>query len=160
LSAAIYAIRWLVRDTFRQARASGLSWVMLGVSGVCILFCLSVSVHGTRSLDRGDEPPEFVSPKDPLVDPAKAARAGVDLAGAGAAHRRLGHGVSVVRAAAAAALRDLLQLLGAAGGLHAQHGGLCHRLAAVLAAVLGHELRAARRPGRTRRGGDVRVTDV
>jgi len=38
LSAAIYAIRWLVRDTFRQARASGITWVMLAVSGVCILF--------------------------------------------------------------------------------------------------------------------------
>ena len=45
LSAAIYAIRWLVRDTFRQARASGISWVMLGVSGSASCFCLSVSVQ-------------------------------------------------------------------------------------------------------------------
>ena len=51
LSAAIYAIKWLVRDTFRQARASGISWVMLAVSALCILFCLGVSVRGTTSLD-------------------------------------------------------------------------------------------------------------
>jgi hypothetical protein len=81
LSAAIYAIRWLVRDTFRQARASGVFWLMLGVSGVCILFCLSVSVHGPLSLQHGDEPAEFVSPHDPLIDPAKAAEHGLDVAG-------------------------------------------------------------------------------
>jgi hypothetical protein len=36
LPAALYAIRWLTRDTFRQARASGLTWLMLAVSAVCI----------------------------------------------------------------------------------------------------------------------------
>jgi len=82
LSAAIYAIRWLVRDTFRQARASGITWVMLAVSGVCILFCLSVSVHGQLSLEHGDGPAEFPPAKDPQADPEKAARAGVDVAGA------------------------------------------------------------------------------
>jgi len=82
LSAAIYAIRWLVRDTFRQARASGITWVMLAVSGVCILFCLSVSVHGQLSLEHGDGPAEFLPANDPQADPEKAARAGVDVAGA------------------------------------------------------------------------------
>jgi ABC-type transport system involved in multi-copper enzyme maturation permease subunit len=81
LSAAIYAIRWLVRDTFRQARASGISWVMFAVSGVCILFCLSVRVNAPLSLKHGDEPPEFLSRNDAHADPAKLARQGVDVAG-------------------------------------------------------------------------------
>ena len=81
LSAAIYAIGWLVRDTFRQARASGVFWLMLGVSALCIAFCLSVGVRGTASLKHGDEPAEFLPANDPQADPAKAAASGVDIAG-------------------------------------------------------------------------------
>jgi hypothetical protein len=81
LSAAIYAIRWLVRDTFRQARSSGISWVMLTVSGLCILFCLSVHINAPLSLRHGDESPEFVPANSPLADPARAAAQGVDVAG-------------------------------------------------------------------------------
>jgi ABC-type transport system involved in multi-copper enzyme maturation permease subunit len=57
LSASIYAIRWMIRHTFRQARASGILGVMLVVSGLCILICLSVSV-------RGD-----INWRDPKLDP-------------------------------------------------------------------------------------------
>ena len=46
LPTTIRTIRWMVRDTFRQAVASKLAWVMLAVTGVCTLFCLSVSVSG------------------------------------------------------------------------------------------------------------------
>ncbi len=42
----IYAWRWLIRDTFRQARASYVFWVMLAASAVVIIFCLSVSIEG------------------------------------------------------------------------------------------------------------------
>src|SRR5581483_10781747 len=80
-SAAIYAIRWLVRDTFRQARAAGITAVMLAVSGVCILFCLSVSVRAPLTLKHGDEPAEFLPASDPQADPQKAAAQGVDIAG-------------------------------------------------------------------------------
>jgi hypothetical protein len=82
LSAAIYAMRWLVRDTFRQARASGVFWLMLGVSGLCILFCLGVGVRGPLTLGHGDGPAEVVPRHDPAADPAKAAAAGVEVAGA------------------------------------------------------------------------------
>jgi hypothetical protein len=81
LSAAIYAMKWLVRDTFRQAQASGVSWVMLAVSAVCILFCLSVSVQAPLSLQHAGEPAEFVSGNDPSFDHARAAGKGVDVAG-------------------------------------------------------------------------------
>jgi hypothetical protein len=82
LSAAIYAIRWLVRDTFRQARASGLFWLTLAVSGACIVLCLGTGVRGNVSLKHGDEPAEFVPAGDPVVSPGKAAASGVDVAGA------------------------------------------------------------------------------
>ncbi len=82
LSAAIYSIRWLVRDTFRQARASGIFWLMLGVSALCVLLCLSVGARGPLTLGGDGEAAEFVSPRDPAVDPAKAAAQGVDVAGA------------------------------------------------------------------------------
>lgn len=39
-------VRWLVRDTFRQAFASGLFWVMLVITGLFVVVCLSVSVEG------------------------------------------------------------------------------------------------------------------
>jgi ABC-type transport system involved in multi-copper enzyme maturation permease subunit len=43
----IYVCRWLIRDTFRQALANRVLWVLLGACAVVILFCLSISVeHG------------------------------------------------------------------------------------------------------------------
>jgi len=48
--AVVYAGRWLIRDTFCQALTSRVFWLMLGTSAVCILFCLSVSVEGPRTL--------------------------------------------------------------------------------------------------------------
>ena len=41
---------WLVRDTFRQSLASGLCWLLLGLSTICILVCCSASVSGRRSI--------------------------------------------------------------------------------------------------------------
>lgn len=79
LSFTIYAFRWLVRDTFRQARSSGLFWLMLAVSGLCILVCLSVGVTRTTPLHRAGEPAEFLPRGDRQADPAIAAKAGVEV---------------------------------------------------------------------------------
>ena len=46
LPLAIRTARWMVRDTFRQSLASKLFWVMLGLTAVCALFCLGVSISG------------------------------------------------------------------------------------------------------------------
>jgi ABC-type transport system involved in multi-copper enzyme maturation permease subunit len=46
----IYACRWLIRDTFRQSRASRVFWVMLAASAVVIFFCLSVHIEGGEPL--------------------------------------------------------------------------------------------------------------
>ena len=35
LPSALFTVRWLTRDTFRQALSSGVFWLMLGVSVVC-----------------------------------------------------------------------------------------------------------------------------
>lgn len=43
--ALIYALRWLVRDTFRQAIAGKVFWILLGLSVLAIVFCLGVSVE-------------------------------------------------------------------------------------------------------------------
>ncbi len=41
----LLVIRWLVRDTFRQTLADGVSWLALGVSLACILGCLTVTIE-------------------------------------------------------------------------------------------------------------------
>lgn len=54
--AAVFSIRWLIRDTFRQAMASGLFWIMLAVSLICIVLCLSISIQGDVPLESEGEP--------------------------------------------------------------------------------------------------------
>ena len=49
-SDCLTTVLWLVRDTFRQSLASGIGWVLFGLSTVCILVCFSVSVSGPTSL--------------------------------------------------------------------------------------------------------------
>src|SRR5947209_7416898 len=79
LPATIAVIRWLVRDTFRQARASGISALLLCVSAVCILVCLSVGSDGATSLHRSGERAEFLPSGDPEAARARAGHDGVDV---------------------------------------------------------------------------------
>ncbi|HWE40329.1 MAG TPA: ABC transporter permease subunit [Isosphaeraceae bacterium] len=66
---AAAALGWLVRDTFRQARASRLAWLMLAVSALCILLCLSLRIDGSKSVHRPGEI-ELVAPDEqPLHEP-------------------------------------------------------------------------------------------
>jgi ABC-type transport system involved in multi-copper enzyme maturation permease subunit len=44
-SAAVPALRWLVRDTFRQSFASGIFWLMLGVSVAAVGLGLAVHIE-------------------------------------------------------------------------------------------------------------------
>jgi ABC-type transport system involved in multi-copper enzyme maturation permease subunit len=51
----------MVRDTFRQAVASRLIWVMLGLTALCTVFCLGVSVTGEVPRERHpDELPLYL----------------------------------------------------------------------------------------------------
>jgi len=45
LPTAIRTVRWMVRDTFRQSLSSKLFWVMLGITVLCTVFCLGMSVN-------------------------------------------------------------------------------------------------------------------
>jgi ABC-type transport system involved in multi-copper enzyme maturation permease subunit len=67
----IYALRWLVRDTFRQAVATRIFWIMLAVSGLCILFCLGASVEGGLPRRAQGEKELHLHPTkdDPLTGP-------------------------------------------------------------------------------------------
>lgn len=72
LPAIIYTSRWLIRDTFRQSRASGIFWFMLAVSGLCILVCMSVGTTDNQSVRQASEPPEFLPRSTSEADKAKA----------------------------------------------------------------------------------------
>lgn len=75
----IYVFRWIMRDTFSQARASGITWAMLIVSGLCILLCLSIGVSGpTNWRDPKDPTPEIL-PRNPPYDPAQVAKSGIPV---------------------------------------------------------------------------------
>jgi len=41
MNAAPTSLLWLIRDTFRQALASGVFWFMLAVTALCVLVCLT-----------------------------------------------------------------------------------------------------------------------
>jgi ABC-type transport system involved in multi-copper enzyme maturation permease subunit len=57
---AFMIVTELVRDTFRQASASGISLMMSAVTAVCVVLCLSVGVTGDVVLQGGDEPTFFL----------------------------------------------------------------------------------------------------
>ncbi|HEY7309609.1 MAG TPA: ABC transporter permease subunit [Gemmataceae bacterium] len=43
----LLVLRWLVRDTFRQALHSGVFWLLLAVSVICVALCLTTTVIET-----------------------------------------------------------------------------------------------------------------
>jgi ABC-type transport system involved in multi-copper enzyme maturation permease subunit len=55
LPAAFFVVRCLVRDTFRQSLASRTFWLILGLSAVCVVLCLSVRLEGyTATTPKGE----------------------------------------------------------------------------------------------------------
>lgn len=76
----LITLKHLILDTFRQACVSGIFWMMLGVTGICVLLCLSVSVSGDTSIYGEDEPGFFLPPPSPR---AVAPTVVVVLAGSG-----------------------------------------------------------------------------
>ena len=64
LPTALLTIQWMVRDTFRQSLASRLFWVLLGVSTIFIVFCLSVGVTDGKELPTQEGEQKFALPKD------------------------------------------------------------------------------------------------
>jgi ABC-type transport system involved in multi-copper enzyme maturation permease subunit len=72
-SSVVYAVRWLIVDTFRQATATRIFWIMLAVSGVFIVFCLTAGVSGGIAEKRPDDTSLFTKDEKPLTSQAQAA---------------------------------------------------------------------------------------
>src|SRR5689334_22813937 len=80
-SPKLTAITWLVRDTFRQSIASGIFAVLLMISVISIVVCLSLGVDGRATMAQGDESPDFLSRKDPdAKETDKMSQSGVIVA--------------------------------------------------------------------------------
>jgi ABC-type transport system involved in multi-copper enzyme maturation permease subunit len=71
-------VKQLIQDTFRQAWASGISVMMLAVTAICVMLCLSVSVTGDVNLHGSDEPPLFLPQATPESQRDQARREGID----------------------------------------------------------------------------------
>src|SRR5262249_44362296 len=70
---AIRTVRWMVRDTFRQSLYTKLFWVMLGLTGLCTLFCLGIEVDAPPERERHPDELPFRHPKsDVQADAARA----------------------------------------------------------------------------------------
>ncbi len=76
LSAAINVLRWLAWDTFRQAVAARVFWVMLTVSAVAVLFCATIGNRGGRIEHIPGERTEFL-PRGSGLDPKEGEKQGV-----------------------------------------------------------------------------------
>ena len=66
-------LRYLIKDTFQQARTSGVSWMMLAITALCTALCLSVTVSGDISLRNQDEPVLFLPHARTLQIPSSPA---------------------------------------------------------------------------------------
>ena len=67
-------LKHLIQDTFRQAVASGICWMMLVVTAICVVFCLSVDVSGDVALHSDSEPVFFLpQPQDHAIVPSAGA---------------------------------------------------------------------------------------
>jgi ABC-type transport system involved in multi-copper enzyme maturation permease subunit len=71
------AVNQLTRDTFRQAWASGIGWIMLAVTAICVVLCLSANVSGDVSLQGDGEPVFFLPPTSPRAVALPSANQGV-----------------------------------------------------------------------------------
>ncbi|MBS0210651.1 MAG: transcriptional regulator [Planctomycetes bacterium] len=83
----------MIRDTFRQSRATGLFWIVLAVSVLCILVCASASIDGNVSLKQGGDTPEFLPRHDVDANEKKVQGEGVAIV---AGQFKLGFGALTV----------------------------------------------------------------
>ncbi len=64
---AIRVVRCMIRDTVRQSLASRGFWLLLGLSGLCILICLSVSIQGATAVRPAGEIELFGADRQPYT---------------------------------------------------------------------------------------------
>ncbi len=73
LPAALLVVRCLARDTFRQSLASRTFWLALGLTGLCVLLCLSVRLEGYTAAAAEGEVGLFGPDDQPFTGQAKGA---------------------------------------------------------------------------------------
>ncbi len=79
---AVFVIRWLVRDTLRQARANGLLWLMLGLTAVATAFCLTIAIEGDAErppLRPWEDPAYLPRSEIPKYAPEELIQSGIDV---------------------------------------------------------------------------------
>ena len=64
LGATLRTLGWLIRDTFRQSRASGVFWILLAISVLAVAVCASATVENGAQLASPGENPDFLPRKD------------------------------------------------------------------------------------------------
>ncbi|HEY1786221.1 MAG TPA: hypothetical protein VGG30_11750 [Pirellulales bacterium] len=80
-SATLRTFVWLARDTFRQARAGGILWILLAISALATVVCASASIEGDVPLAAPGETPDFLPRSDrDASDTAKLKASGVVVA--------------------------------------------------------------------------------
>jgi hypothetical protein len=67
LPAFVYVFRCMVRDTFRASLASRAFWLLLGLSGLTILLCLSVGIDGATARRPAGEIELFGADRQPYT---------------------------------------------------------------------------------------------
>lgn len=72
VSELIYAVRWLIYDTFRQALASRIFWIMLAASVLCIVVCLGIHVQGGIDTKLPGDTELYTKDGKPLSDQSQA----------------------------------------------------------------------------------------
>jgi ABC-type transport system involved in multi-copper enzyme maturation permease subunit len=65
----VYLLRWIIGNTFRQAMASSVFWLLLGFSALAIVFCLGLSVEGADNLRPEDDFLYHPKTDEPLTGP-------------------------------------------------------------------------------------------
>jgi ABC-type transport system involved in multi-copper enzyme maturation permease subunit len=65
--AVLHALYWLIHDTFRQALASRIFWIMLGVSILCTVFCFGISVETALAPRLEDDTALFTKDLEPFT---------------------------------------------------------------------------------------------
>lgn len=67
LPASLLVVRCLARDTFRQSLASRAFWLALGLTGLCVLLCLSVRLEGYTAARPDGETELFGADNQPFT---------------------------------------------------------------------------------------------
>jgi ABC-type transport system involved in multi-copper enzyme maturation permease subunit len=82
LPQTVFVASSLIRDSFRQSRNSGMTWVLLTFTAICVLLCLSIGFRGDRpTLERRpwEDPAYLPRSESSKTTPEAAAAEGVDL---------------------------------------------------------------------------------